>query len=72
MADVALDGIDPNRLYPLSDLKARLRWSDSAFRSAVHRGLVVIRDGKRAFVSGQAVVDWLEARHTSNSEGVCK
>jgi hypothetical protein len=59
------EGVDPTRLYPLDTLMALLGWTPSTFRAAVRRGLPVHRDGKRAYVMGQDVIDHLTAREVN-------
>jgi hypothetical protein len=47
-------------LYRADELKGRMGWSDSAFRSARRRGLKVRRDGKRAYILGEDVIAYLK------------
>lgn len=61
------EGIDADRLYTLRGLKASLGWSDSTLRAAVRRGLKIFRDGKRGYVPGREVIEFLT---TSNNEEV--
>ncbi len=60
-----VEGINPSHLYPIETLKKLMGWSTSSYRSAVRRGLKVLRDGKRGFVRGADVVEWLSL----NDEG---
>ena len=53
-------------LYTLEEAKRRLRWSDSAVRSAKRRGLRLIRCGKRKYVSGQELFRFLESISNEN------
>lgn len=53
--------ISINELYALDEAKARLRWSDSAFRAARRRGLCVLASGKRRYVSGKEIFRFLKA-----------
>lgn len=46
-------------IYTLREAKARLGWTDSAYRAARRRGLEVIRDGKRAYIAGQEIQRYL-------------
>lgn len=43
-------------VYTLPELKARLNWTDSAFREAKRQGLPVHRVGKRGYVSGSELI----------------
>jgi hypothetical protein len=54
--------IHPNVLYRADEVKARMGWTDSAFRAARRRGLTVRRDGKRAYLLGDDVIDYLKGR----------
>lgn len=51
-----------NAIYRADELKSRMGWSDSAFRAAKHRGLKVRRDGKRVYVLGNEVIEYLKGR----------
>ena len=46
-------------LYSISEARARLDWSDSAFRSAKRQGLRVLTCGKRKYVSGKEIFRFL-------------
>ena len=48
--------IDPNHLYTLADVKARMGWRDAAFRAAVRAGLKTHRSGKRIYVLGSDLI----------------
>ena len=52
--------INSGELYTIVQLKVRLGLTDSALRKLRRRGLPVIRTGKRAFVSGRKVIEFLE------------
>jgi hypothetical protein len=54
--------VHPSVLYRADELKARMGWSDSAFRSARRRGLKVRYDGKRAYVLGEDVISYLKSK----------
>jgi hypothetical protein len=49
-------------IYRVDELKRRMGWSDSAFRAAKGRGLKVHRDGKRAYVLGRELSEYLTGR----------
>jgi hypothetical protein len=49
-------------LYRADELKERMGWSDSAFRSARRRGLKVCRDGKRAYILGEDVIAYMKSK----------
>ena len=53
-------------LYTLDEAKRRLRWTDSAVRSAKRRGLRLIKSGKRKYVSGQELLRFLESLPSEN------
>ena len=52
--------VHPSVLYRADELKARMGWSESAFRSARHAGLEVSRVGKRVYVLGDDVITYLK------------
>ena len=54
-------------IYTLAEAKARLGWSDSAFRAAKRRGLAVLPCGKRRYVTGLALLKFLEGGAGSNA-----
>ncbi len=54
--------IDPGHLYTLADVKARMGWRDAAFRAAVRTGLKTHRSGKRIYVLGGDLVDFVTKR----------
>ena len=49
------------RLYTIAEAKARLGWSDSAFRAAKRRGLRLLLCGKRRYITGDEVLRFLES-----------
>ncbi|MBC7856468.1 MAG: hypothetical protein IAF94_23810 [Pirellulaceae bacterium] len=51
--------VEPETLYTLDEIKARLRWSLHSMRQARRRGLKVRYVGGRGFVHGQAVIDFI-------------
>ncbi len=53
-------------VYTLDEAKRRLRWTDSAVRSAKRRGLRLIKCGKRKYVSGQELLRFLESIPSDN------
>lgn len=50
-----------DELYTIDELKRRLGWGDHAWRTARREGLPVRRIGKRGYVSGRAVIEWIES-----------
>jgi hypothetical protein len=48
-------------LYTLEEVKARLRWTDSALRAAKRRGLRLLPCGKRRYVTGEEIRRFLES-----------
>lgn len=46
--------------YTLAEGKRRMGWTDSAYRSARRAGLQVLTLGKRRYVTGQALLTFLE------------
>jgi hypothetical protein len=60
---VAVDGaIDPAALYRLDEVKSRMGWRDAAFRAAVRAGLKTHRSGKRLYVLGSDLIDFVTKR----------
>lgn len=51
-------------IYALDEAKRRLRWTDSAVRSAKRRGLRLIKCGKRKYVSGQELLRFFDSIST--------
>lgn len=52
--------VHPGVLYRADELKGRMGWSDAALRAARRRGLVVRREGKRAYVLGEDVITYIK------------
>ena len=46
-------------VYRLDEAKARMGWRDAAFRAAVRAGLTVHRSGKRVFIVGADLIDFI-------------
>mgnify|MGYP000918073540 CR=1 FL=1 len=46
-------------IYRLEEAKARLGWSDAAFREAKRRGLKVMVCGRRSYLSGREIARFL-------------
>ncbi len=53
--------IQAEELYTIGELKERLGWGDHAFRAARRGGLPVRRIGKRGYVYGKSVIEWIES-----------
>ena len=51
-----------NAMYRADELKSRMGWSDAAFRAAKGRGLKVRREGKRVYIFGSDVIEYLKTR----------
>ncbi len=60
--------VHPEVLYRADELKGRMGWSDSALRAARRRGLVVRREGKRAYVLGEDVIDYIKRKKGETSD----
>ena len=54
--------VHPEVLYRADELKGRMGWSDSALRAARRRGLIVRREGKRAYILGEDVIAYLKRK----------
>jgi len=54
--------IVPEAIYRLDELKIRMGWRDAAFRAAVRTGLKTHRSGKRIYVLGGDLVDFVTKR----------
>lgn len=52
--------IDPSKLYRSDELSARMGWRPAGWRAARHAGLKAIRYGKRWFVRGSDVIQFVE------------
>lgn len=61
-----LGPIRPDELYPVSVLKERLGWKETALRSARRDGLKVKRYGNLYFVLGSDVVEFLRRVETTD------
>lgn len=48
--------IEADSLYVMDEARRRLRWSKAAYRSAVRRGLRVLRSGRRAYLYGSDII----------------
>jgi hypothetical protein len=55
----------PEAIYRLDELKARMGWRDAAFRAAVRAGLKIYRSGKRIYVLGTDLIEFV----TRSKEG---
>ncbi|MBA2117072.1 helix-turn-helix domain-containing protein [Bremerella alba] len=60
--------ISRQELYTTRQLKARLGISDASIREMKREGLPVIRLGKRAFISGNQIIEFLERRASNAQE----
>jgi hypothetical protein len=59
--------IDPETLYRLDEAMGRLGWKYSAYMGAKRRGLKVHRSGRRVYVKGADLIEFIT---TSSSEEV--
>ncbi len=51
--------IVPDAIYRLDELKARMGWRDAAFRAAVRAGLKIHRSGKRIYILGTDLIEFV-------------
>ena len=58
----SMGAVVPNALYRLDEAKARMGWRDAAFRAAVRAGLKTHRSGKRLYVLGSDLIDFVTKR----------
>ena len=54
-------------IYTLEEAKSRLRWSDSALRSAKRRGLCVMACGERRYLSGEEIHRFLKSLQSNET-----
>lgn len=66
-AAVADTAIDPAKLYRADDLSFRMGWKPAAWRAARRAGLKAVRYGKRWFVRGLWVIEFIEAQADGGS-----
>jgi hypothetical protein len=52
--------IDPARLYRSDEISARMGWRPSGWRAARRAGLKALRYGKRWFVKGTDLIEFVE------------
>ena len=60
--DGVAGSVGPETLYRLDEVKARMGWRDAAFRAAVRAGLKTHRSGKRLYVLGSDLIDFVTKR----------
>ena len=53
--------VDAHAIYTLEEIRARLGLGKQAWRTARRQGLPVRRVGRRGYVRGSDVIDWLAA-----------
>ncbi len=51
--------IVPEALYRIDEIAARMGWGDHALRAARRRGLKVLKSGKRCYVIGSDLLDFV-------------
>lgn len=56
--------INKLELYPLSEVKRRLKLNDAGIRTLRREGLPVIRIARRAYFSGEQLIEFLQQRAT--------
>lgn len=49
-------------IYSLDELLARMRWTQSSYRSARRRGLRVLGHGKQRYVRGRDIIRFLDSQ----------
>lgn len=49
-------------IYALDELLARMRWTQSSYRSARRRGLRVLGHGKHRYVRGRDIIRFLDSQ----------
>jgi hypothetical protein len=54
--------ISPLELYTVEEARRRLRLGEWSWRKMRRDGLYVLRSGGRSFVSGKAIIAYLEAK----------
>jgi hypothetical protein len=54
--------IIPDAIYRLDEVKSRMGWRDAAFRAAVRAGLKTHRSGKRCYILGSDLIDFVTKR----------
>jgi hypothetical protein len=60
VADRPIGFIEGNHLYTLEEIKTRLRLGKAAMRTARRRGLLVRRIGRRGYVLGKDLIQYVE------------
>ena len=60
--------IDPGQLYRADEALARAGWKYSAFTEAKRRGLKTFKSGRRLYVRGEDLIEFI----TSDVEGVAE
>ena len=59
--------INKLELYPLAEVKRRLKLNDAGIRTLRREGLPVIRIARRAYFSGEQLIDFLTKRASNGS-----
>lgn len=62
--------IEPGVLYRLDEAKARMGWRDAGFRAAIRAGLKVYRAGKRVYILGSDLIEYVTAPENMYPEGI--
>ena len=62
--------IEPGVLYRIDEAKRRLGWEETALRTARGKGLKVMYLGNRAYVRGEALIEYIERNSKSQHRSV--
>lgn len=59
--------IESHVIYQQAEYCKRMGWGRRAYDAAVRRGLPVMRSGKRVYLHGAAVLEWLQRDSAARS-----
>jgi hypothetical protein len=59
--------IESHVLYRQDEICKRLGWGRRAYDAAVRRGLPVLRSGKRVYLHGSSVLEWVKSDSAARS-----
>ena len=60
--------IEPGSLYGITEAMSRLGWGRTAMRNARRDGLEVLYYGKNAYVRGEAIVEFIREKGTTDRQ----
>lgn len=60
--------IESHTLYRQDEICKRLGWGRRAYDAAVRRGLPVMRSGKRVYLHGAAVLEWIKSDSAARAQ----